>query len=246
MQGFLEKKGGVRRNWLRRWFVINGAALEYYTKEGGELKGSIPLAGNEARLSTAPSSHDHELEVVTVERVFRIRATSEHECLEWLDALRHAIDGEGKAPQTVIWEESDLRLGRSCEIVRDSEGELRIHALGKKHKAAGTVFIDLEFPPDDSSLFGPGGREAHTQASGSEGRRDKKPFLQGKTVVWKPPQEILDPSARAVVFSGGIEADDIHQGELGNCYFLAAMAACAAHQSLVEDLVVEGARSFHL
>lgn len=29
MQGFLEKKGGVRRNWLRRWFVIEGEQLRY-------------------------------------------------------------------------------------------------------------------------------------------------------------------------------------------------------------------------
>ena len=53
MQGYLEKKGGVRRNWLRRWFAIEGEALSYYSKEGGELKGSIPITANvEPRLST--------------------------------------------------------------------------------------------------------------------------------------------------------------------------------------------------
>ena len=46
MQGFLEKKGGVRRNWLRRWFVIDGDSLKYYTKIDGELKGTIPLTGS--------------------------------------------------------------------------------------------------------------------------------------------------------------------------------------------------------
>lgn len=28
MQGYLEKKGGVRRNWLRRWFAIEGEELK--------------------------------------------------------------------------------------------------------------------------------------------------------------------------------------------------------------------------
>ena len=215
----------------------------YYTKEGGELKGTIPLAGNEVQLSSAPNSKDYELELLTPDRTFRIRAANDDERLAWLDALREVTAG-GAALATAIWKEHIVDLRTRHENVRDLEGELRIHALGRKHAAAGTIYSDPDFPPDDTSLFGPGGRVAHTEVSGAEWRRDKKPFLQDQTVVWKAPQEILDPSARAVVFSGGIEADDIHQGALGNCYFLAAMAACAAHQSLIEDLVVEGVPFF--
>ena len=32
------------------------------------------------------------------------------------------------------------------------------------------------------------------------------------------------------VLSGGIDPDDIKQGNLGNCYFLAAIAAVASQQ----------------
>jgi hypothetical protein len=217
----------------------------YYTKEGGELKGTIPLEGNDVRLSSAPNSHDYELEVLTPDRTFRVRAANDDERLAWLDALREVTGGAGGgALATAIWQEDIGDIRTRQEIVRDPEGELRIHALGRRHAAAGTVYTDPDFPPDDTSLFGAGGRAAHTETSGAEWRRDQKPFLQDQTVVWKAPQEILDPSARAVVFSGGIEADDIRQGALGNCYFLAAMAACAAHQSLIEDLVVEGVPFF--
>jgi hypothetical protein len=239
MEGYLEKKGGVRRNWLRRWFAIRGDTLVYLTQPGGEQKGQIRLGDVEARLSSCPAAHPHELELVAADRTFRIRAASDDECLAWVAALcgAGAAGGGGSASRTAVWERGDI--GMKCDSTRDPEGEARVQALGRKHEAAGTVFSDPDFPPDDSSLFGSGGRAAHDRPSGSEWRRDKKPFLQDKTVVWKRPQEILDPSAQPVVFSGGIDADDIHQGELGNCYFLAAMAACASHQSLIEDLVVE-------
>lgn len=224
--------------WLACW-----SRDRYYTKEGGQLKGAIPLPGLGVRISTAGTAHDHELELLAPDRTYRIRGASDDERLAWLNALREATGStvEGAAPRTVsvIWEEKDI--GAQRESHRDPEGERRIHALGQQHAAAGTIFTDSEFPPNDTSLFGACGREEHTQVPGTDGRRDQKPFLQDKTVVWKAPHEILDPSARAVVFSGGIDADDICQGELGNCYFLAAMAACAAYQNLIEDLVVEGA-----
>jgi hypothetical protein len=38
MQGWLEKKGGVRRNWLRRWFAMKA------TSSGKEVNAAyIPL-----------------------------------------------------------------------------------------------------------------------------------------------------------------------------------------------------------
>ena len=67
MEGFLEKKGGShsglgllpvgRRNWKRRWFVLEGALLTYYedfdpatNKPIGAAKGCVDLRGCQAKL----------------------------------------------------------------------------------------------------------------------------------------------------------------------------------------------------
>jgi regulator of replication initiation timing len=39
MEGWLEKKGAIRHNWLRRWFVLEAKkALIYYEKKGVRSK----------------------------------------------------------------------------------------------------------------------------------------------------------------------------------------------------------------
>ena len=67
MEGFLEKKGGShsglgflpvgRRNWKRRWFVLEGAVLTYYedfdpatNAPVGAAKGCVDLRGCQAKL----------------------------------------------------------------------------------------------------------------------------------------------------------------------------------------------------
>lgn len=55
-QGYLWKKGQLRRNWTERWFTLRPSTLAYYVSEDRkERKGSIPLDRNccvEVRLST--------------------------------------------------------------------------------------------------------------------------------------------------------------------------------------------------
>ena len=63
-----------------------------------------------------------------------------------------------------------------------------------------------------------------------------------KDVVWRRPGDILErndavPSGTAAkVFAGGVEPDDICQGELGDCYLLSALSVLAEVKGSVEGL----------
>ena len=202
-----------------------------------------PAEAPRARAQEAPNAHEHELELVTDERTFRFRAPDDATRSAWISALSSSSDLVADTGDT--WEESWTRddIGMRRQTKRDMAGENRVLDMGEELRTSGGTFEDPDFPPDDSSLFGAGGRSSRQAAQRGLGqeewRRDKKAFLAGKKVVWQPPSKIMDVDMTPVMFSGGIEADDIKQGELGNCYFLAAMGAIASHQKLVEDLIVE-------
>eukprot|EP00439_Symbiodinium_sp_Y106_P076683 s1128_g15.t2 len=78
-------------------------------------------------------------------------------------------------------------------------------------------FIDAEFFPDDAALF-------------------KQPWSQDNPcVVWKRPSEFCD-KGEIRVFSDSITPCDIHQGALGDCWYLAALAAVAEQPQLIREL----------
>jgi hypothetical protein len=107
-EGFLRKKGGIRPNWLKRWFVIDGRSmrLRYYDSQQGKEKGVLDL--NEmwkkdcVRESTAPKTKttDCEIEIELLDRTYRLRAASEDEREEWIAAL-HAAGAAAK-----LWDET--------------------------------------------------------------------------------------------------------------------------------------------
>eukprot|EP01052_Picozoa_sp_SAG31_P034108 SAG31_NODE_3937_length_3736_cov_1.195766_5_plen_83_part_00 len=58
-EGFLTKKGGIRRNWLVRWFVLDSTGLKYYHDDAkgtpiGQIK--LVVGRSAARISEAPGS----------------------------------------------------------------------------------------------------------------------------------------------------------------------------------------------
>lgn len=76
-------------------------------------------------------------------------------------------------------------------------------------------FVDAEFFPDDSALFKSQGNQS--------------------VVVWRRASDFLK-HGKIELFQDGIKASDIHQGSLGNCWFMAAVAAIAEFPDLVEDI----------
>lgn len=103
-----------------------------------------------------------------------------------------------------------------------------------------SFYTDQDFPPQDSSLGKVGGDNANAK-SGKSG---------ASTVTWvramdfcrqsgaKPSHPTLGDS-KMCLFEGRIEAQDILQGALGDCWLLAAMATLAEHEGAIDSLFME-------
>ena len=81
-------------------------------------------------------------------------------------------------------------------------------------------FLDPSFPPDDTSIY--------------DKETEPKYPLQEKP-VWKRPTEFMeDPK----LFNDNIDPNDINQGALGNCWFLASIASVAENPALIRRLFI--------
>ncbi|XP_017293499.1 calpain-5a [Kryptolebias marmoratus] len=87
-------------------------------------------------------------------------------------------------------------------------------ALKKKCQQNGNLFEDPLFPASDQSLF---------YQSNQIGR-----------VTWKRPKEL---SSDPHLFVDGISAHDLHQGQLGNCWFVAACSSLASREALWQKVI---------
>eukprot|EP01043_Picozoa_sp_COSAG02_P041727 COSAG02_NODE_3483_length_6667_cov_3.667174_4_plen_682_part_00 len=129
---------------------------------------------------------------------------------------------------TEPWVET-WRIGAAA--MRDHDGELLVHELAQLLRTNGTAFMDPSFPHTDESLFG------------SDSTRGE--FLAGvQGVEWRRASDIgavSGQSSSTVVFADDIDPDDVVQGKVGDCYFLAAVAslASAADDHLLKDLIIE-------
>ncbi|XP_012145687.2 calpain A isoform X6 [Megachile rotundata] len=90
------------------------------------------------------------------------------------------------------------------------------NTLRRECLSTGTLFEDPEFPPDDSSLF-----------------FSKRP---DRYIEWKRPMEIAD---NPQLFVEGFSRFDVQQGELGDCWLLAAVANLTMDANLFFQVVPE-------
>mmetsp|Transcript_30085 Transcript_30085/g.75937 ORF Transcript_30085/g.75937 Transcript_30085/m.75937 type:complete len:619 (+) Transcript_30085:63-1919(+) len=100
-----------------------------------------------------------------------------------------------------------------------------------------SFFTDPDFPPEDASLGQVGGDAAHQEA----GRSDAQ-------VIWVRAMDFSKPDVNMrtahphlhnsdmCLFEGRIEAKDILQGALGDCWLLAAMATLSEHEGAINSL----------
>ncbi|XP_051813866.1 calpain-5a isoform X3 [Acanthochromis polyacanthus] len=87
-------------------------------------------------------------------------------------------------------------------------------ALKKRSQQDGRLFEDPLFPTNDRSLFYQNNSVGH--------------------VTWRRPQEL---SRNPRLFVDGISAHDLHQGQLGNCWFVAACSSLASREALWQKVI---------
>lgn len=88
--------------------------------------------------------------------------------------------------------------------------------------AKGKPYTDPDFPPEQKSLYDP---RIDTEI-------DERTF---QSFSWKRASEIYNP---VYVFEDGVEPNDINQGQLGDCYLLAALSSLAEFEDRVKALFV--------
>eukprot|EP00698_Gefionella_okellyi_P014239 TRINITY_DN3950_c0_g1_i1.p1 TRINITY_DN3950_c0_g1~~TRINITY_DN3950_c0_g1_i1.p1 ORF type:complete len:1685 (+),score=428.43 TRINITY_DN3950_c0_g1_i1:54-5108(+) len=96
-EGRLVKQGNSWKSWKERWFILSGNMLKYYRPskidDGAEL-GTISLSDVKPS-SVVISSEEHGFRVASVDgekaRTYVIRARSDEERNEWVEAIRESI-----------------------------------------------------------------------------------------------------------------------------------------------------------
>lgn len=122
-QGWMHKKGGHRRNWSKRWFVMKGAFLYYYTtdedfQKGVPHKGVIPLKDVVTQIFFH-RKRNFCFEVVHEERrTFYLQANTEEEKYEWIETISAASLGPVNAPITVAMYYETLELPETASLIQ--------------------------------------------------------------------------------------------------------------------------------
>jgi serine/threonine protein kinase len=90
--GWCVKLGGNWKTWRRRWFVLSLTEIHYYTKPGGELKGTIPMqeaiAYPDADCKRQPA---FSIRIGSSNRVYQIVTDNEQSRQAWIDKIREVV-----------------------------------------------------------------------------------------------------------------------------------------------------------
>ena len=121
-QGFLLKRGqGWPRKWRKRWFVLRGQTLRYFTNEDcTDEKGCIDLRGRPAsRVAAAaePGSFEWEIPCLVKEtkgRSYSLRAETENDMMDWIAVVtKWSCDAETQAAMRCAGEIYDSLLAEA-------------------------------------------------------------------------------------------------------------------------------------
>lgn len=89
-EGWCTKLGSVFKTWRRRWFVLNGQVINYYTAPQGKIKGTIQLQNATAQLDK-DSVKQPAFTITTENRIYHIVADSEKEAQTWVIEINNLL-----------------------------------------------------------------------------------------------------------------------------------------------------------
>ena len=96
-----------------------------------------------------------------------------------------------------------------------------------------TLFIDDQFPPDESSLISLDKKGNFTDLIDG---KEKASLIKTDKIKWKRASEIFDSDYSLFNTTNQISMSDIQQGNLGNCYFLSPIAALTSYPNLIYQI----------
>lgn len=97
------------------------------------------------------------------------------------------------------------------------------------------LFTDSMFPPNLNSILGL--TESGEPVDKDEERRteaEQSFRINQQDIVWLRPKEIFGPDY--ALFEGQIEFDDVRQGSIGNCYFMASISALTECPQIIAEI----------
>jgi hypothetical protein len=129
--------------------------------------------------------------------------------------------------------EFDQTLQTEIQLIHDhqinlyslEQDPMSKHFLGEI-VAANAKFVDFDFMPNDQSLYPP--MDSKKKSSES----DKKSWV----AKWKRPAQFMRDPSNIRVFQGSISANDIKQGQLGDCWFLSTVATLTEFPNLIKEM----------
>ncbi|XP_051551163.1 differentially expressed in FDCP 6 homolog [Myxocyprinus asiaticus] len=134
-EGYLWKKGHLRRNWTERWFCLKPGSLSYYVNEDGkECKGVIEMDQN--CCVEVLSDRDGKrcmFCVKTLNKTFEISALDSRQRQEWITALHTALrlsmEGRSSLHEELKERRRELREERDRRRVLWAEETRRLQEL---------------------------------------------------------------------------------------------------------------------
>ncbi|KAI0322120.1 hypothetical protein OF83DRAFT_1161384 [Amylostereum chailletii] len=187
VSGYLMKCGSKRRNWRKRWFVLNGEKLMYSgshmdTKPHRQIPLTRVLDAFEHDVPAGPSSSGaggsedesgagtHTFKIVTMERTLLLCAPSEEEEIRWVSAVRALIARREEGKEK---EKEKEKLGQAGTLSGRTKKEggttgrrtLALAAFGQMPRQFG-----YEGAPTDMRLRSSSFRLRATTSRGVDGR----------------------------------------------------------------------------